>query len=395
MLIVQLSHIFFGGSVAFFIGFWLAVVVAWLVYVPKIVKHFQACPFWQFTGYAPIAGGANICFPMDDGTVLRGTYLASATRQPRGLVLFCHGLAENRWGVVPLAETLMQHGFDLVTFDFRNHGESRGESSLQPTPWLTERELRDVCTIVNQLHCRFEAASSGIALIGMSKGANAALCAAARLPFIRAVVADGAFPLDALQRYYIRRFMRVYVRIPLLDRRLPDVCFVSFCKWAQLLYRLQSGARLVKVEHLVRRITQSVFMIHGERDSFVPPSLGHALHRQLPEPGRFWVVPGVKHNAAIDQLGTCYNVRVVRFLMQEFQQDEEHEPLEYPCPTVLHDLETAPHLSIWEPPWNQPATAGSQSLARSAADSVPRRLVCKACGKSHQLHTRRPPKRAA
>ena len=70
------------------------------------------------------------------------------------------------------------------------------------------------------------------------------------------------------------------------------------------------------VERLARRVTQSVFVIHGERDSFVPTRLGRALHRRLPRRGK----------GAATRPDTRYHSRIARFLTNAFQQNERREP---------------------------------------------------------------------
>jgi pimeloyl-ACP methyl ester carboxylesterase len=366
---VPLSAILLNGFFVLFAAFWLVVIVAWFWYVPRIVKLFGAAPLPRTGGYAPLPHGVPVRFPMDDGTILSGTHLPCGARQPRGLILFCHGLAENRWAVVPFAKTLLERGFDIVTFDFRGHGESESPDMCRPTPWLTHRELRDVCSVVQQVRDRFTAATSGIALIGMSRGANAALCAAAKSSFVRAVVADGAFPLDALQRHYMRRFLRIYFRFPWLDRRLPDICLVSFCKWAQLLYRLKYGTALVKVERLARRVTPAVLMIHGERDSFVPLPLGHALYRKLPGLRRFWLVRGVKHNGAVVCPETRYHQRVARFLLKAFPSVSAADG------AIRHGDRQRPELTVIVPPgstWQSEPNSRRRHAPPPAVDSPAR-----------------------
>ena len=142
-------------------------------------------------------------------------------------------------------------------------------AGYRPTPWLTRHELADVQAAIDYLCDRPDADPHGIGIFGISRGGNAALCVAAGDPRVRAIVTDGAFPLDATIRHYIRRFMRIYVRIPLVDH-LPDVCLISYCAWAKLLIGLKRRCRFISVEQACRHVRQPVFMIHGERDMLHP-----------------------------------------------------------------------------------------------------------------------------
>jgi fermentation-respiration switch protein FrsA (DUF1100 family) len=64
---------------------------------------------------------------------------------------------------------------------------------------------------------------------------------------------------------------------------------------------------------MVRRIRQPIFMIHGERDTYVPLEVVHLLRAAISRRTRLWVVPGAKHNRAIDTASLQYHRRVGRF----------------------------------------------------------------------------------
>ena len=51
-----------------------------------------------------------------------------------GVLVFCHEYLSDRWSFRPYADHLRDLGFDLFTFDFRNHGESAGRARLQAAP---------------------------------------------------------------------------------------------------------------------------------------------------------------------------------------------------------------------------------------------------------------------
>ena len=146
--------------------------------------------------------------------------------------------------------------------------------------------------------------------MGVSKGASAALCAAAEDSRVLAVVTDGAFPLDAMQMHYFRRYMEIYIAFPQL---VPNWCLVSFCEWAKLLVGLRRGCRFVDVEQSARNVRQPVLMIHGERDAYIPMEVVHALRGCLAGRSRLWKVPGAKHNRAVHVAASEYRRRVARF----------------------------------------------------------------------------------
>ena len=207
-------------------------------------------------------------------------------------------------------------GFDIFTFDFRNHGLSDSLPGYRPMPWLTEYEAADVQAAIDYVCARNNADPQGIGVFGVSRGGNAALCIAAGDRRVRAVVTDGAFPIDGMLRHYIRRFMNIYVRIPLVARYLPDFCLISYYKCAKYWVGLRRGCRFVNVEQACRRVRQPVFMIHGERDMYVPLKVAETLRGCLSGRSKFWTVPGVKHNGAAAGAEDEYHYRIWRFFQR-------------------------------------------------------------------------------
>jgi fermentation-respiration switch protein FrsA (DUF1100 family) len=54
-------------------------------------------------------------------------------------------------------------------------------------------------------------------------------------------------------------------------------------------------------------------MIHGEKDSYIVPEIAEQLFNRAREPKEFWLVPGAKHNAAIQVASESYGRRLVEF----------------------------------------------------------------------------------
>ena len=285
----------------------------WVWFVPLIMRVFAQPPWLPANILAPVGGAEECRFSTRDGLVLRGSYLPTLAATRQGVIVYCHEFAGDRWGALPYIERLRQHGFDIFTFDFRNHGASDCLPNYQPLHWLTQYELEDVLAAVDYVCSRRDAASHGIGLIGVSRGANAALCAAAMDGRVRAVVTDGAFPVGPMQRHYIRRFMSIYIRVPLLAEKLPDICLVSYCEWAKFLLGLRRRCRFINIEQVARRVHCPVFMIHGKRDGYIPLEVARDLRTRLAGRSKMWIVPGVKHNGAILLATEEYHRRTWRF----------------------------------------------------------------------------------
>jgi uncharacterized protein len=326
------------------IGFVLIAVVTWIWYVPMIVRAFGEVPWLQPRQFSPLEGGEDCQFTTSDGLVLRGSYLPTTAKTRHGVVLFCHEWGGDRWGAAGYAGRLLDGGFDIFTFDFRNHGTSDSLPGYQPMPWLTKYEMLDMQAATDYLCSRADADPRGIGLFGVSRGGNAALCAAATERRIRAVVTDGAFPIDAMLKHYIRRFMKIFVRIPLVHDYLPDVCLISYYAWAKYLLGLQRGCRFVNVEQACRRVRQPVFMIHGERDMYIPLKMAEAIRASLSGRSKLWIVPGVKHNGAVARAEQEYDRRIWRFFQRHLAGGRPRPAPPTPAP-------------LWQPA--QPQTASS------------------------------------
>ena len=61
------------------------------------------------------------------------------TRASDRTVIVCHGLASNKSNHLLLARELVPHGYNVLIFDFRAHGESDGQLTS-----LGDLERRDV-----------------------------------------------------------------------------------------------------------------------------------------------------------------------------------------------------------------------------------------------------------
>jgi dienelactone hydrolase len=125
----------------------------------------------------------EITLPTDDGLSLSGWYVPSANG---AAVILAHAFNGNRTGVMYHASLLAKHGYGVLLYDMRAHGESDG--GLYAWGWDTKR---DVFAAVAFLESRPEVDPRRIGAAGLSSGARAVLYAAAENDGISAVVAEG------------------------------------------------------------------------------------------------------------------------------------------------------------------------------------------------------------
>jgi len=214
---------------------------------------------WRFTAArhhvvtAPLFP-ALAAWTLPDAPALRGW--ATTAPATRAVVVFAHGLRNDRSLGLVLADAFAGRGMRLVTFDFRGHGESGGD---RVTLGVTERH--DVARVL--AYARREGLP--VAWVGFSMGAVAYL--------LSDVEADAA----VLDSPYAE-----------LDRGLRS-CFgaraVTLLALGEALLRVPLGAatRDVRPVDRVASLTRPTRFAFAERDAWVPPD-AQARYRAAASP---------------------------------------------------------------------------------------------------------------
>ncbi|MBX3412201.1 MAG: alpha/beta fold hydrolase [Pirellulales bacterium] len=293
----------------------IVVGVVWIVYVPVIARGLEHVPWLDAEPQPALAEGETCRFTTADERHLVGTYLRTTASARLGVVLCCHELTGDRWTLLPYVADLRRRGFDLFCFDFRNHGESEAALGYRPLPWLTEYELTDLRAALDYVAARDDADPRGVGLFGVSRGGVAALCLAGRDARVRAVVADGAYATAAMQVYYIRRYMSIFTMLTPFFSRLPEGVLAALAWGARRRVERRHGIRFAPVERAFRRVRQPVLVIHGALDRLVPQAYFERWIALLPRVTS-WVVPGARHNGALEVAREEYGERVAGFFVE-------------------------------------------------------------------------------
>ena len=111
------------------------------------------------------------------------------------MIVYCHEYLSDRWSFHPYVDHLRDLGYDLFTFDFRNHGASDLEAGYAPMQWTSDREVSDLRAALRPTCGRVPITTRpGFGLFGVSRGGTTALLAAAVEHDVWGVMTDGAFP---------------------------------------------------------------------------------------------------------------------------------------------------------------------------------------------------------
>lgn len=138
---------------------------------------------------------SDVTFPSSDGVELAGWYVP--TRNGAAVALM-HGAGSTRSGELEHAAVLAEHGYGVLLFDARGHGESEGPS--MDFGWYGEA---DASGAVDFLAAEPGVAAGRIALIGTSMGGEQAIGAAGADSRVAAVVAEGATNRVAADKGYL------------------------------------------------------------------------------------------------------------------------------------------------------------------------------------------------
>ncbi|QDT52700.1 Alpha/beta hydrolase family protein [Caulifigura coniformis] len=275
-----------------------------------IISHFERKPKLRARAYPPRRDAERFSVASVDGPLLRGSVLRATGRSTDGVIVFCHEFGGSRWSFQGHCADHVTERHDLVTFDFRNHGESDHDRRYTPCHWLTRFEVHDVEAVLEWVATRPEWRGLPVTLVGVSRGANAALAAAAGSS-VHGVVAVGAFSTLDLAMHHlmagIRRLVPAILAVPLWHIRSTLRLAIA---WSGLRQRV----RFVPVEQSVQQLGgRPVLMLAGGDDSHVPESFQRLLADRIPQ-ATFWTVPGGRHNLERDASPEEFDDRVRGFL---------------------------------------------------------------------------------
>jgi len=267
-----------------------------------------------------IKGGQEVRFRAFDGTSLRGMLLPGNPAAPRrGLILFCHEFASDMYSCARYCRLLLEDGFDVFTFDFRGHGESSSERNYRPRQWASDREIDDVlgaCAFAED-YLDSQGLPVELGILGVSRGACAAILACTNNPAVKAFVTDGLFSTDITIECFMKRWAKIFAKIRFVYENHPPA-FWKFLRW--LLFRFTGrsfNCRFPSVYKTLGRMKdRPLLMIHGQRDSYIPLEQVQELFAAAPEPKSLWIVPGAKHNQPVIVQADQYASRTVKFFRQ-------------------------------------------------------------------------------
>ncbi|MCG3127837.1 MAG: hypothetical protein CHACPFDD_02709 [Phycisphaerae bacterium] len=296
--------------------------------------------------YEPVRG-EPITFPAFDGLSLAGMLLRPEPHVPRrGTIIFAHEFCADMHSCARYARPLLDVGYEILTFDFRGHGQSSTQTGFVPRQWVTERELYDIrgATALAKLWLTQRGLPPLVGIFGISRGAGAAILAAEEDLDVRAIVADGAYSTDVAIEYFMRRWAYIFASVRVLyENHHP--AFWRFLRWTvTCLARREFGCRFPSVRRAIQSmIPRPILFIHGERDSYIPVEQTRQLYALAGEPRSLWIAPGARHNQAVTLHPAQYARRTTAFFDRHLAaRPTQPAPITRDAPTAGAALVAAP-----------------------------------------------------
>ncbi|MEK6227276.1 MAG: alpha/beta hydrolase [Chloroflexota bacterium] len=246
----------------------------------------------------------DVTFDSRDGIVLKGWWFA-VDGADRAVVLV-HGRGRNRvnsdFMEAAIARLLLVHGYSVLLFDLRGHGESGGTRYT-----LGIEEPRDILAAIDLAASKADIERSRVAIIGESLGGGSLLMTLKADPSIGPVVTDSAFA-DA--NTVVSESATKYTNLP--SWFTPGIVLMS---------RLFLGLDISQVtpSKVVAAHPERAFLfIQCTDDTTVPLHHGLDLKAASRNPRtELWVVPGCEHVKAYATHPDEWAQHVLDFLGRE------------------------------------------------------------------------------
>ena len=214
----------------------------------------------------------------DDGVPIDAVHLPGDRELA---IIMAHGftLSWSRHYVWRVATWLNRSG-GVVTFDFRGHGRSGGESTVG------DKEILDVEAAVR--HARVIGCSK-VAVVGFSMGAAVAVRHAGLIGGVDAVVS-----VSGPARWYYRgtkpmRQVHWAIEQPIgrWAARMAKRTRIARGRWEPIPVPPHEAAALISPTPLL--------VVHGDADTFFPLEHAYQLYEGAREPKRLWIEQGYGH----------------------------------------------------------------------------------------------------
>lgn len=301
------------GIAGILAGILLAEVIVQWQAVRVVLAMIENSPLFRTESLPPDPDAEPFSVTTRDGLTIRGFLHRHVESTPRGLIVFCPEFTSNCRSVMLYCSALARAGFHILTFDFRNHGDSDSLPGYAPLHWLTHFEINDLDAVLDYVQQQPDLCELPLGLFGISRGGGAALFAGAIRPEVARVAAEGAFGTEMMMMAHASRWISIATP-DFIARMIPRwhvKWTVTLSRWAS---QRRRKCRYAMLERALPKLSdRPALIIAGMRDTYVLPEVAQEICRLIKQPGALWSVPKAKHNLARSVNPEEYDRRLVEF----------------------------------------------------------------------------------
>jgi uncharacterized protein len=255
-----------------------------------------------------------LSIPTSGGLQLKGSLLQHPPGQSRGVIVFFPELNGTHSSALNYCQALWNDGFDILSFDFRNQGESDCQDDYSPLHWVTNFEIDDARAAIDYARSREDLQHLPMGLVGVSRGGGVALTVATQVEGIEFVAVEGAFSTNGLALHYAFRWASLFVP-PWVLKIVPLWHIRMTIFLTRLRSQLRRRCRFAPVERSLPRLrNKKVLMISGMSDSYVPNSVAEKMVEKIGGKNcQLWKVRKARHNQARRVDPEKYDAQLVEF----------------------------------------------------------------------------------
>ncbi|KRE90483.1 alpha/beta hydrolase [Paenibacillus sp. Soil766] len=248
----------------------------------------------------------DVTFPSrTDGVMLDGWYLESPnpiTVPKTTTIIMSHGYAGTRLEkglpALSLAQALVNAGYHVLMFDFRNSGRSEGNTT---TIGFLEKE--DILGAIDWVQTNTYNQTE-IVLLGFSMGGTSSILAAAETKTVSGVITDSAF---SQLIPYLKENLPVWSKLP----RYPFTPLILFILPKLIGVNPHAVDALAAVDKIVPR---PILFIHSKDDQAIPYINSAEMYKRHPGVFELWITEKAGHVGSFHLESDAYIKRVLNFI---------------------------------------------------------------------------------
>lgn len=257
-------------------------------------------------------------FSTADGVRLKGWFIPAPGGESGRTIVFCHGWGSNRAEMLRDTWFLAEKGFNLLYFDFRASGESKG--AVSSVGYL---ETRDFDAAYEWLKSHRPHAAEHVGVMGVSMGGAVAVYAAAKYPELACLLAENTFLSyeGVVANWSWRRLKTPY--FPLV--------------WLTLFFvrrKLKADPEPYSPLYNAGKVKAPSLFIFGDHDDLVSREDAERLAGLCgAEKKSSWTVAGASHAKCAEVGGEVYKQKVSAFFGEFLREPEPEAPPAGAVPT--------------------------------------------------------------